>query len=192
MPDRSLAHEAFELARRTLDAFASDPENARRVDRVARALAERLTMGGKLLACGNGGSAAQASHLCEELTGRFRDDRPPIAAMACNDAGHITCTANDYGFGAIFERWITALAGPGDAVVLLSTSGNSENIVRAARAARQRGAMVVGLLGRGGGEAAPLCDEWWDVHGETADRVQEVHTVIIHALIEGIEGSLRA
>lgn len=184
------ARLAFEDARRTLDAFAADDRNAARVERVADLLAQRLGAGGKLLACGNGGSAAQAAHLCEELTGRFRADRPPIAAIACAEAGHITCTANDYGFDAVFERWVTALATPTDALVLLSTSGRSENIARAARVARQRRTLVIGLLGRGGGQTAALCDEWWDVAADTADRVQEVHTVVLHALIEAIEARL--
>lgn len=190
MQREGTARLALEDARRTLDAFAADDRNADLVERVADSIAQRLRGGGKVLACGNGGSAAQAAHLCEELTGRFRADRPPIAAIACTEAGHLTCTANDYGFAAVFERWVTALAAPGDVLVVLSTSGSSENIVRAACAARERGALVVGLLGRGGGPTARLCDQWWDVGAATPDRVQEVHTVLLHALIEAIEARL--
>lgn len=183
---------SFEDARRTLDRFSADEANAERIVRVAAAIAERLQRGGKVLSIGNGGSLTQAMHLCEELTGRFRADRRPLAAVACTDGGHMTCAANDYGFESIFERWVEALVRTDDVLVVFSTSGNSENVNRACRAARSAGAMVVGVLGKGGGEAAQLCDEWWDAPGDTSDRVQEVHLVVLHGLIEAVESIVLA
>ncbi len=133
---------------------------------------------------------AQAMHFAEELSGRFRNDRRPLPALACTDPGHITCTANDYGFDAVFERWVCAIATNTDVLICLSTSGNSTNLVRAAQAAQELDVLVVGLLGKGGGTLAPLCAHWFDAPGDTADRIQEIHTVIMHTLIEGIEQRL--
>lgn len=149
-----------------------------------------LAGGGKVLACGNGGSCADAAHFVEELTGRYRRDRRPLAAVACTDAAHITCVGNDYGFEAVFERWVSALARPGDGVVLLSTSGNSANIERAAEAARAAGAATLALLGRGGGRLAGRCDLELIVPGEGSDRIQELHMLVLHAWVEAIERGL--
>ena len=181
---------SLEDARRSLDQFCASDLNLAKLEAVAAALGDRIATGGRLLACGNGGSMAQSMHFAEELSGRFRNDRRPLPALACTDPGHLTCTANDYGFDAVFERWVEGLGGKGDALVCFSTSGNSANLVRAASLARAKGMLVVGLLGRGGGNLATQCDHWFDAPGVTADRVQEVHTVIMHTLIEGIEQRL--
>ncbi|MEO0483201.1 MAG: SIS domain-containing protein [Planctomycetota bacterium] len=177
-------------AAETAAAFAAAPETAAFLREATRSFAEILASGGKLLAAGNGGSSTQAGHFAEELTGRFHADRRPLAALACTDAGHITCTANDYGYDEVFARWITALARPGDAVLLLSTSGNSENIVRAAAAAKQAGATTVALLGNDGGRLAGACDLELICPGAGSDRVQECHLIAVHLLIEGVEGRL--
>lgn len=166
------------------------PANAETIARMADHMLAALKSGGKLLACGNGGSLCDSAHFVEELTGRFRKDRPPIAAIACADAGHITCTANDYGFDVIFSRWITALARKGDCVLLLSTSGNSPNILLAAKAARDAGAMVLGLAGKGGGKLAAACDVCLTCPGQTADRIQELHKLALHTFVELIEAGL--
>jgi D-sedoheptulose 7-phosphate isomerase len=189
--------ESFREARRVLDAFLGDEALLRRCAAVGELLHRRFCDGRKVLACGNGGSACDAAHFAEELTGRFRapppgcDDRAPLPALACTDTGHITCTANDYGFDAVFERWVRALGQSGDVLVLLSTSGNSENIVRAARAGRERGMTTVALLGRGGGRLAGVCDHEIIVPGETSDRIQELHMLILHAWVEDVERRLR-
>ncbi|GJM19077.1 MAG: phosphoheptose isomerase [Phycisphaeraceae bacterium] len=170
--------------------FAADESVADKVARAADLSAESLRSGGKLLAVGNGGSCADAVHFCEELTGRYRDDRAPIAALACADAGHITCTANDYGFEHVFARWVEALARPGDVLVALSTSGNSANVIRAVKAARARKAHVLCLLGKGGGQLAGTADIEWVAPGETADRIQELHMLVLHTLVGAIERAL--
>ena len=189
--------KAFEAAQEALAAFVQDRENLVRIDALAAALVACFRGGGKVLAVGNGGSACDAAHFCEELTGRFRappaglPDREPLPALACTDAGHITCTANDYGYDEVFARWVKALARPGDVVLLLSTSGNSENVVRAATAARQAGATTAALLGKGGGKMRGGCDFEWIAPGETADRIQEIHMLLLHVLIEAVEARLR-
>ena len=181
---------SFLHARAALDAFLADEANSARVVQVAAMMAQRLTAGSKILACGNGGSACDAMHFCEELTGRFRADRPALAAIACVDPGHITCTANDFGFEHVFSRWVEALGQKGDVLVVLSTSGNSANVVKAVEAGRDRGLVTVGLLGRDGGELAGKCEYEWVIPGETADRIQEVHMLILHVLIERIESEM--
>lgn len=186
---RTVAQEFHEAAR-VAAVLAGSPEAVERVVRVAREVADRAKRGGKILAVGNGGSCADAVHFCEELTGRYRKDRPPVAALACSDAGHITCTANDYGYEHVFARWVEALGGPEDTLVALSTSGNSPNVVRAVEAARRRGARVVLLLGKGGGTLADKGDEAWIVPGETADRIQELHMLILHSLVGAIERAM--
>lgn len=157
---------------------------------VPAALAAVLRARHKILLCGNGGSACDAAHFAEELTGRFKADRPPLAALACTDAGHLTCTANDYGFEHVFARWVRGLARPGDVLILLSTSGNSENVVRAADAARELGVTTVALLGAGGGRLRGRCTHEVIAPGESSDRIQELHMLILHAWVEGIEQEL--
>lgn len=181
---------SFLAARAALDAFVADPGNLREVDAWAALLAERFAAGRKVLICGNGGSACDAVHFAEELTGRFRADRPPLPAIACADVGHITCTANDYGFDHVFSRWVRALGAAGDILIVLSTSGNSANVMRAAEAARDKGMETLGLLGKGGGKLRPLCDRSLVVPGETSDRIQELHMLILHTLVEGVEHAM--
>ncbi len=160
------------------------------IARGAQAISASLLAGHKVLAIGNGGSCADAVHFCEELTGRFRKDRRPLPAIACADAGHITCTANDYGFDEVFSRWVTALARPGDVLVALSTSGNSPNILRALDAAANAKAHRIALLGRDGGAARTRCDLPLIVPGETTDRIQELHMLILHMIVECVEAAL--
>ena len=185
---RGLAGE-LDDARVALERFAT-PETAEKLERIADRLAGALASGGKVLACGNGGSSADAMQFCEELTGRFRDDRPPIAAIACTDPGHITCTANDYGFEHVFSRWVHALGREGDVLIVLSTSGNSRNILRAVDAAKETGLVVICLLGKGGGVLKGLGDHEIIAPGETSDRIQELHMLALHALVLGIERRL--
>ncbi|MCE7974756.1 MAG: SIS domain-containing protein [Leptolyngbya sp. PLA1] len=173
-----------------LDALRKDRALIDAAGAAAERLAAALVAGGKVLICGNGGSLCDAAHFAEELTGRFRADRRPLAALACADAAHITCTANDYGFDHVFSRWVQALGRPGDCVILLSTSGNSANILLAAHAARAAGATTIALLGRGGGSLRGVCDVELIVPGDTSDRIQELHMLLLHWFVEAIEQEL--
>lgn len=195
-----LVRRAFSDAAKVLSAFSDDTANLARIDDAADLLHRVFTSGGKVLACGNGGSAADAMHFCEELTGRFRKpapgqpDRPPMPAIACTDAGHLTCVANDYGYDEVFARWTKALGKPGDVLVAISTSGNSASVVRAVDEARSIGMHAVALLGGDGGKLRGCCDIEWIVptaEGGHADRVQEIHMLILHTLIEAVESRLR-
>jgi D-sedoheptulose 7-phosphate isomerase len=170
--------------------FAADPSNAQKVESLARICAEAVRSGGKILAVGNGGSCADAVHFCEELTGRYRDDRAPIPAIACADPGHITCVGNDYGFDHIFSRWVTGLGKHGDVLIALSTSGNSTNIINAVDAGKANGMHIATLLGKGGGRLSGVGDTEWVVPGQTSDRIQELHMLVLHALVGSIERML--
>jgi D-sedoheptulose 7-phosphate isomerase len=184
-----------------LDALAADAvslidwlrENERQHHTIARFsddLATCLAGGGRILACGNGGSMCDAMHFAEELSGRYRKDRRAFAAQAISDPAHMTCVGNDWGFERIFARGVEAWGRPGDRLVLFSTSGNSANIMAAAAAARTGGLRVLGLLGRDGGRVKAQCDLHAVVPGTTADRIQEVHIKIVHLVIEEIERRL--
>lgn len=187
--------EAFQNAKLALEEFLADGRNFTTLDLAADMLAESFGEGGKVLACGNGGSACDAMHFCEELTGRFRKDRKALAAVSLTDVGHMSCVANDYGYDEVFARGVQALGKPGDVLVALSTSGNSANVVRAVEAAAEIGVRTIGLLGRDGGKLAGVCDLEWIVPGvpvgtPTADRIQEIHMLVLHALVEGVERRL--
>ena len=185
MPSSATATIASALA--ALERLAADPSALQKVDALSALLAERFAAGRKVLACGNGGSACDAMHFAEELTGRFRKDRPALPALACTDPGHITCTANDYGFEHIFSRWVEALGQKGDVLVLLSTSGNSPNILKAAEAAKSRGLATITLLGHDGGKLRGRCDHELITPGDDSARIQELHMLILHTLVEGVE-----
>ena len=139
---------------------------------------------GKLLVCGNGGSAADAMHLAEELVARFRADRPGLAAVSLTDPTVLTCCANDFGFERVFARQVEALANPEDVLLVLSTSGDSPNVVAAVDAAEQVGCRTAALLGKGGGQLRGRCDVELLVAAETSHRVQEVHKLLFHTLCE--------
>jgi D-sedoheptulose 7-phosphate isomerase len=158
------------------------------VDRGASLLSQSLAQGGKAISCGNGGSMCDAIHFAEELSGRYRNHRRGLAAMACSDPAHLTCVGNDYGFEEVFARYLEALGKPGDVLVAISTSGNSPNVVAAARKAHEMGISVVALTGNSGGALAELS------HVEVrvpwtgyADRIQEVHIKVIHSWIDAVE-----
>lgn len=177
-------------ARADLSTFAADTASVDRIATVAAAMATILRSGGRILAVGNGGSLCDAMHFCEELTGRFRHDRRALSAMACTDPGHLSCTANDFGYEHVFSRWVEAHGRKGDALIVLSTSGSSRNVLRAVEAAGAIGMTRVALLGKGGGVLTGLCEHQWIVPGTTSDRIQEIHMLILHVLVEAIEAEL--
>ena len=181
---------SLESARSVLTALLSDAATLERLAKAGEALQRCYASGNKVIICGNGGSLCDASHFAEELTGRFRDDRPPLPAIAVSEPGHLTCTANDYGFDQVFARSVKALGKPGDVVILLSTSGNSPNCVVAAETASQMSLTTIALLGKGGGTLASKCTHAIIVPGSTSDRIQELHMLILHIWVETIEAGL--
>jgi D-sedoheptulose 7-phosphate isomerase len=187
----SAIRNSFEEAAATLAAFLADPACLAGVQAFADAAHRTLTQGGLLMSCGNGGSMCDAMHFAEEWTGRFRGDRAALPAIAFSDPSHLTCIANDFGYDEVFAREVEAYGKPGDLVVLLSTSGNSENVLRAARKAREKGVTTVGLLGKGGGALRELVDVAIVVpEATTSDRIQELHIKVLHIVIEAVERRL--
>ena len=174
-------------AQNVLNRFIQNPENIATLAETAEMMQDVFEREGRIFTCGNGGSLCDAIHFAEECTGKFRDDRKPLPAIALGDAGHITCTANDFGFAEVFARPLLALGHPVDLLIVLSTSGKSENVVRAAVAAKSRGMQVFGLLGGDGGDLKQYCDICLIAPGNTADRIQEIHIKVLHILIEQIE-----
>jgi len=193
MLHRSPFHDALRVAREVLVACEADASLARSFDRFVELACATLSRGGRLYVCGNGGSMSDAMHFAEELVGRFRETRSPLPALAFSDPATLTCIANDFGFEEVFARQVEAHGQPGDLLLCLSTSGESANVVRAARAAREREIATVALLGRDGGKLAARVDLALVVpHAVTPDRIQEIHLLLLHAAIEGIEAGLGA
>lgn len=175
-------------AKQVLNDFLSDIENIKQIEKVADILVNAIQNGHKIIACGNGGSHCDAMHFAEELSGKYRNNRPALPALAISDPSHITCVGNDFGYNEIFARYLEALGQKGDVLFGLSTSGNSANILRAAEVAKQKGMITVALTGKDGGKLAPLADVEIRVKGgKYADRIQEIHIKIIHILILLIE-----
>ena len=161
------------------------------VDQAINACVNSLRDGGKLMLCGNGGSAADSQHLAAEFTGRFIKDRPPIAAIALStDTSALTCIANDYSFEAIFARQVQAIGKPGDCLIAISTSGNSGNVLAAVAAAKALGITCIGLLGRDGGKLKAVCDISIVVPSQVTARIQEAHILIGHSLCGAVEQQL--
>jgi D-sedoheptulose 7-phosphate isomerase len=146
--------------------------------------------GGHLYACGNGGSGCDAMHLVEELVARYKRERPGIPAHHFIDGPTLTCWGNDYDYASAFERQATTLLSDRDVLVVFSTSGNSENVIRAIKAAKLKGATTVALLGKGGGKAKGLADHELIVDSATTSHIQEAHMAVVHLLVEQIEVAL--
>ena len=178
----------FEESARLAQDILQDASFFEAMSRGSDLLTGCLKGGHKIMSCGNGGSMCDAMHFAEELSGRYRDDRDPIAAMSLSDASVMSCIGNDYGFDRVFARQIEALGNPGDVLLAISTSGQSANVLEAARAAKERGIHVLALTGKDGGALALLSDVEvrvpWSGY---ADRIQEMHIKCIHAWIDAIE-----
>ena len=182
-----IRHELTE-AQSVLDTFIGRPEHLTAIERAARLMADALKNGRKIISCGNGGSHCDAMHFAEELSGRYRNDRRALAAIAISDSSHITCVGNDYGYDSVFSRFVEGLGNEGDVLMGISTSGNSANVIRAVETARQRGMTVVLLTGKDGGKLAGQADVEIRVpHFGYADRIQEIHIKVIHLFILLIE-----
>lgn len=168
--------------------FVANDENFKKIQQAAVLIADSFKQGGKVLSCGNGGSHCDAMHFAEELTGRFRDNRPSYPAIAISDVSHISCVGNDYGFDYIFSRYVEGVGQKGDVLLGISTSGNSANVLKAIEAAKQKGMKIITLTGKDGGKMNGLADVDIRVpHFGYADRVQEIHIKVIHILILLIE-----
>ena len=182
--------EGLQNAQQLLNSFLSLPENISKIEKIVRLMSSSYRNGKKILSCGNGGSLCDAMHFAEELTGRFRKERPPLAAMALTDPAHLTCVANDYGYQYVFSRAVQAFGDKGDILLAISTSGRSLSIVEAVKTAQAKGMNTVGLLGKGGGKLKDLVDISLIIESTVTDRIQEMHIKIIHLFIEGVERDL--
>ncbi len=181
----------FTEAKQILDQFIKNETNLKNIELAGNLLVESLQNGGKIISCGNGGSMCDAMHFAEEMTGRFRDDRRSLPAIAIADASHISCVSNDYGYDNVFSRFVEAFGQAGDVLLAISTSGNSTNVIKAVEIAQQKNMKVIALTGKTGGELANKCDvEIRAPHSEYADRAQEIHIKVIHSLIHFVEQNL--
>lgn len=188
MSDTSLIAQELQQASTVLQAFLATPSALGAVERAAGIMSNAVRAGGKVISCGNGGSHCDAMHFAEELTGKYREPRKAIPAICISDPSHISCVGNDYGYEFVFSRYLEALGNKGDVLLAISTSGNSTNVLEAARTAKERGMRVVALTGNSGGRLGPLADVEIRVpHTGYADRIQEIHIKIIHILILLIE-----
>ncbi len=171
-----------------LNKFLSDDHNIAQIEAAAKLIADSFKQGGKVLSCGNGGSHCDAMHFAEELTGRYRENRPGYPGIAISDPSHLTCVSNDFGYDFVFSRYVEAVGASGDVLFGLSTSGNSGNILKAIEAAKAKGMKTIALTGKDGGQMAGVADiEIRVPHFGYADRIQEVHIKIIHIVIQLIE-----
>ncbi|WP_300342802.1 D-sedoheptulose 7-phosphate isomerase [Fusobacterium sp.] len=179
--------ESYKTELSLLENFIKEEEERRETEKVAKELADVFQKGNKVLICGNGGSNCDALHFAEEFTGRFRGDRRALPAIAISDSSHITCVGNDYGFDHIFSRGVEAYGKEGDMFFGISTSGNSPNVIKAVEVAKKMGMKTCVLLGKDGGKLKGMCDYEFVIPGKTSDRVQEIHMMILHIIIEGVE-----
>ncbi|PKF50612.1 D-sedoheptulose 7-phosphate isomerase [Enterovibrio nigricans] len=185
---QDLIRSELNEAAQVLNAFLSDDKNIADIEAAAKLLADSFKAGGKVLSCGNGGSHCDAMHFAEELTGRYRENRPGYPAIAISDPSHLSCVSNDFGYEYVFSRYVEAVGSKGDVLFGLSTSGNSGNVLKAIDAAKAKGMKSIMLTGKDGGKMAGLADVEIRVpHFGYADRIQEVHIKIIHILIQLVE-----
>lgn len=177
----------FSEAAEILQKF-NTPSNHTLIETAGEIMVTAIRNGNKIISCGNGGSMCDAMHFAEELSGRYRDDRRALPALSISDPSHISCVANDYGYAFVFSRYLEAIGQPGDVLLAISTSGNSENVLNAIQTAKEKGIKVIGLTGKDGGKMASLCDvEIRAPYSSYADRAQEIHIKVIHSLIDLIE-----
>jgi len=178
---------AFEDAQSYLTEFIKDKNNLQKVDKISQTISRCFKNGNKVLICGNGGSATDAMHFAEEFTGNFRKKRLALPVISLTDPSHITCVANDFGFPEIFSRGIDAFGKEEDILIVLSTSGNSENIFKAVQRAKKLKLYTISLLGKDGGKLKDICDHEIIIPGLFSDRIQEIHMLILHIIIETVE-----
>jgi D-sedoheptulose 7-phosphate isomerase len=174
-----------------LDRFINNEDNIRKISEAAQLMVAAINNDCKIISCGNGGSCCDAMHFAEELTGRYRENRQPIAAISISDPSHMSCVGNDYGYNEVFARFVQGVGKKGDVLLAITTSGNSANVIRAVEEAKKKGMKVIALTGKEGGAIKNLCDIAIIVeHDKFADRIQEIHIKIIHIFILLIEQML--
>ncbi|MEO1654270.1 MAG: D-sedoheptulose 7-phosphate isomerase [Bacteroidota bacterium] len=185
---QDLILKELQEAQSVLQKFIENPDNIQAIEQAAEVMAEAIQRGNKIISCGNGGSHCDAMHFAEELSGRYRENRRALPAIAISDPSHISCVSNDFGYEYVFSRYIEGLGREGDVLLGISTSGNSMNVIRALEAAREKGMKVVVLSGKKGGKLAGQADVEIRVpHFDYADRIQEIHIKVIHILMLLIE-----
>jgi D-sedoheptulose 7-phosphate isomerase len=183
-----IIHQELNEAQTVLQNFLAEPDNLQKIAEAAQLMALSIQNKHKIISCGNGGSHCDAMHFAEELSGRYRDNRRALPALAISDPSHLSCVSNDYGYEFVFSRFVEALGQAEDVLLGISTSGNSANIIRAVEAAKAKGMKTVLLSGKDGGKLAGLADiEIRVPHFGYADRIQEIHIKIVHILILLIE-----
>lgn len=182
--------DSLKEAHQTLESFIEDPKQLGLCDSFVNEVVALYHRGGNLFICGNGGSHCDAMHFAEEFTGRFRKNRRPLGALALGDASHVTCVANDMGFEHVFARQLEGLSRKDDLLVVLTTSGNSENLLQAFEVARKKGLRTVVLSGRDGGKLKGKADVELIIPAKSSDRIQEMHMKLIHTAIECVERRL--
>ncbi len=188
MEATSIIHAELKEAAAVLQKFIDTKHNFLAIEKASKIIADAINNGGKIISCGNGGSHCDAMHFAEELTGRFRESRRPLPAIAISDPTHLSCTSNDYGFEYVFSRFIEALGNKADVLLAISTSGNSVNVINAIHEARVKGMKIIVLTGDAGGKMAGLADVEIQVpHEGYSDRIQEIHIKVIHILILLVE-----
>lgn len=185
-----MIQESFLEMTKVLNDF-STPENFKKIEDAAQMMIDSVKAGHKIISAGNGGSMCDAMHFAEELTGRYKNDRPSIAAISISDPSHMSCVGNDYGFDFVFSRFLESVGQKGDVFLGISTSGNSKNIMLGIEAAKKRGIKTILLTGKDGGKMRGIADiEIIVPHFGYADRIQEIHIKIIHTFIGLIEKGL--
>jgi len=185
---QGLIQQELTEAAQVLNDFLADAQNIENIEAAAALLADSFKAGGKVLSCGNGGSHCDAMHFAEELSGRYRDNRPAMPGIAISDVSHMSCVSNDFGYDYVFSRYVEGIGAKGDVLLGLSTSGNSQNVLNAFAAAKEKGMKTIALTGKDGGKMAGIADiEIRVAHFGYADRIQEIHIKVIHLLIQLIE-----
>ena len=179
--------DALNDARNILEDFLSSDQYDATLSTIVTAIANAFEAGNKLIICGNGGSACDAMHMAEEFTGRYKKNRKALPAIALTDPGHLTCVANDYGYDQVFQRGVEAYGKAGDVFIGLSTSGHSKNVINATQEARKRDMITIALLGKDGGDLRDIADHDIIISSEATARIQEMHMLLLHAIIEQVE-----
>jgi D-sedoheptulose 7-phosphate isomerase len=189
---KEIVKSALKEAHEALTQLLESEETMGKISEAGQLLSDCFKSGGKVYACGNGGSLCDATHFAEELSGRFRGNRKPLPASSINDPAHISCISNDFGYEEIFSRYVEAHGRKGDVLLAISTSGTSPNVVKAAEVAKSLGVHVIALTGKKTG--TPLAKlatvEVFTPGGNYSDRIQELHIKVIHILVELVERSL--